>query len=133
MTTNAVSRIAQVPMAAAVAAFFVARMARYPSSTVRLLANARHGRLALSHGYILLVLHSLRRSRRSGESGSQPVYTHLAGHARIILRWLRASSRYSPGQCARSRFSPDAMLQFRLHQCRKRRDNLPALVSQQTI
>ena len=35
-------RIAQVPMAAAVAAFFVARMAYHPSSTVRLLANARH-------------------------------------------------------------------------------------------
>src|SRR4029450_2893074 len=76
---------------------------------------------------------SLGRSRRSGESGSESVYTHLAGHARIILRWLRASSRYSPAQSARSRFSPDAMLQFRLHQCRRRRDNLPDPVSQQTI
>ena len=41
MTTNAVSRIAQIPTSAAVEAFF-ARMARYPSSTVRLLANAQH-------------------------------------------------------------------------------------------
>ncbi len=48
VTTNAVSRIAQVPMAAAVAAFFVARIARYPSSTLRLLANgaARRPRTA---------------------------------------------------------------------------------------
>jgi len=67
------------------------------------------------------------------ESGSEAVYTHLAGHARIILRWLRASSRYSPAQSARSRFSLDAMLQFRVHQCRRTRDNLPAPVSQHTI
>ena len=59
--------------------------------------------------------------------------THLARHVRIILRWLRASSPSSPPQLERSRFSPDAMLQFRLHQCRRTSDNLPAPVSQEMI
>jgi hypothetical protein len=42
VTTNAVSKIIQIPTSAAVEAFFIARMARYPSSTVRFLANGRH-------------------------------------------------------------------------------------------
>jgi hypothetical protein len=41
VTTNAVSKIIQIPTSAAVEAFFIARMACHPSSTVRLLANAR--------------------------------------------------------------------------------------------
>jgi len=41
VTTNAVSKIVQIPTSAALDAFFVARMACHPSSTVPLLANAR--------------------------------------------------------------------------------------------
>jgi hypothetical protein len=42
VTTNAVSKIIQIPTSAAVEAFFIARMAYHPSSTERLPANARH-------------------------------------------------------------------------------------------
>jgi hypothetical protein len=42
VTTNAVSKIVHIPTSAAVEAFFIARMTHYPSSTVRLPANARH-------------------------------------------------------------------------------------------
>src|ERR1700720_3653176 len=96
VTTNAVSKIVQIPTSAAVDAFFIARMTCYPSSTVRLPANARHlARTAAQFFEAKKSRADPRRTRHRKVTRQHQPSAQRFGLSRLIKQGLRRNGTIS--------------------------------------